>query len=680
MIKTGIIITAILLPASLQLQILNAGEFNPVPSHWRWVGSNEAVFTFDGTYADSAGFVYNALTGLSRPIDSRVVTSSILKYDLPEDAVNPVLSPDSTKVAYTLRNDLYFKELRSGKIHRLTYDGSETTLNGYASWVYYEEIFGRHTNYKAFWWSPDSRKIAFYRFDNSQVPLFPICSPFGQDGTLLRTRYPKAGESNPEVSVYVADLEAPVRRSLRHLAIDNNAEYLGTPFWSPDSDYLYVPAEPRMQNALDLYRVNVKSGANDCIYHESSDTWLDWIDGMLFTRKGLYMARSFESGWQQIYFLSYDGELRRLTEGRNWRIALLAENEGEVYFTANRDMSVRTGLYRLGLGGEIEALVDTSLNVSGVIFSPDFSRFIASVSNFRTPTQVRMYETGKSYMVVSDMKGDGYVESKYCLPKLIYIENDGFRLPGYIVYPYNFDPSRKYPVHVALYGGPDTPMVRERWLAPSGEMQWRAENGIISITIDCRAAGHNGRAGLDMVYRHLNTVEIDDFKAWGRYLQSLPYVAPDKIGVEGFSFGGTVTAMLLFTASDIFHYGIAGGGVYDWSLYDTHYTERFMRTPEGNPDGYAHSRVISHVASYPAVYSDSSSIVPPVMLKLTHGTGDDNVHFQNTLQLIDELQRQGKHFEFMIYPDGKHGYRGYQGRHSREADRDFWRRHLLSLQ
>ena len=200
------------------------------------------------------------------------------------------------------------------------------------------------------------------------------------------------------------------------------------------------------------------------------------------------------------------------------------------------------------------------------------------------------------------------------------------------------------------------------------------ENGIIQVVADCRASGHSGRAGTDAIYKHLNDLEVKDFIAWADYLKSLPYVKGDKIGVEGFSFGGTMTAMLLFTAPDAYHYGIAGGGVYDWALYDSHYTERFMSTPQDNPEGYAKSRVQNYASQYPVAVRKSDG---SVMLKLTHGTGDDNVHFQNTLQLIDVLHREGKDFDFMIYPDGMHGYRGYQGAHFTAANRSFWQKYLL---
>ena len=261
------------------------------------------------------------------------------------------------------------------------------------------------------------------------------------------------------------------------------------------------------------------------------------------------------------------------------------------------------------------------------------------------------------------------------VPELVTIVSDGFELPATITYPAGFDPSRKYPVHVDLYGGPDSPLVSDAWAPRYGRDRWFYENGIIQVVADCRAAGHNGREGLDQIYKHLNDLEVKDFVAWANYLKSLPYVKADKIGVEGFSFGGTMTTMLLCTAPDAYHYGIAGGGVYDWALYDTHYTERFMSTPQDNPEGYARSRVLVHAERYPVKAGESDG---SVMLKITHGTGDDNVHFQNTLQLIDVLQNGGKEFDFMIYPDGMHGYRGYQGAHFRAENQAFWKKYLLS--
>lgn len=670
------------------------------PMAYKWLNNDEAVFTYRGLFNGDDDFSVNA-----RTFAKKEGVKSPAKYIqlpfVPEGAVNPTFSPDSTKIAFTRDNNLWIAEVDSRRETQLTYDGSELILNGYASWVYYEEILGRPSRYKAFWWSPDSQKIGFYRFDNTEVPMFPIYSPFGQDGKLSRTRYPKAGEANPKVRIGIVDISGMEgSEGLRTTWADFDQEedqYFGTPFWGADSKAFFISREPRIQNTLDLYSVSAADGSKTHIYHEEYKTWLDWIEGMVFTEKGLYMARSFETGWQQIYFLSYDGKtLKRLTDGPNWRVDLLKvdEKKGDVYFTARRESTVRTGFYKVDKKGRIYNLTDTDYDVSQVVMSPDNKHFTASFSNFKTPNQIWMFDTdkvasakdkfaAKGAYKVADLAGMYNNDlSKLALPEMIYFTtHDGFILPGFIIYPKGFDPSRKYPVHVDIYGGPDTPRVRDSWITynENSANQWWSRNGIIEVTLDCRAAGHNGRAGLDCIYRQLDIVEVEDFVEWGKYLQSLPYVKADKIGVEGFSFGGTMTTLLVTNHSDVFHYGIAGGGVYDWALYDTHYTERFMESPQTNPEGYAKTKVVDRIKSYPATYAKTAAdaaAVAPVMLGITHGTGDDNVHFQNTLQLIDALQKANKAFELMIYPDGMHGYRGYQGAHDTAAHRAFWLKYL----
>ncbi len=755
----------------LAVTALTAGaqEFNPIPRAWKWIGNEEVIFTYDGTYEDDASFVFNARKG--KRADGVKVPAKFSDFPLkPEGAVNLTYSPDSTKLAFTRDNDLYVVDIASGKETRLTHDGTDVILNGYASWVYYEEIFGRPSRYRAFWWSPDSRKIGFYRFDNSQVPMFPIYSAFANPaaaasqsqsprvtdlalgGSLSETRYPKAGQTNPQVRIGIVDLGACEGCPLSSSGDCGSPEivwadfdptldqYFGIPFWGPDSEEFFIARMPRLQNTIDLYAVNIADGSKRHVYNETYKTWLNWFDGVVFTDKGLYMSREFETGWQQIYFLSYDGkEFRRLTDGPNWDVSIIrvGEKNGDVYFTAKRDAVARQALYKVDKKGVIKALTDPAYNATGISFSPDGKYFVATLSNMTTPTKVAVVAnkggvvssgsdnicafpvrenqdkvSGKMWTlveinakpavypscnIVADMKGPDYDASIYALPELVYITvADGLNLPGMIVYPKNFDESKKYPVHVDIYGGPDTPMVRDRWVTPNAANQWYAENGIIQITVDPRAAGHNGRAGLDMIYRQLTVWEVKDFCEWAEALQNLPYVDGEKIGVEGFSFGGTMTSMLLMQAPDKFHYGIAGGGVYDWALYDSHYTERYMDTPQNNPEGYEVSKVLNYVDGYPTgyetatvraseAYADASaeqavelhrSAAEPVMLKLTHGTGDDNVHHQNTLQLLDALHKAGKKFDFMIYPDGMHGYRGYQGQHFQNANDEFWLRYL----
>jgi dipeptidyl-peptidase-4 len=557
----------------------------------------------------------------------------------------------------------------------------------------------------------------------------PKVTNLGIGGSLSETRYPKCGQTNPEVRIGIVEVPAfesetvKVKSDGSYLiqpdivwadfdpTID---QYFGIPFWGADSQEFFIARMPRLQNTLDLYSVSVKDGSKKHIYNETYKTWIDWMDQVEFTAKGLYMVRNFETGWQQIYFLSYDGkEFRRLTEGTNWTVSILRvdESKGDVYFTAKRDASVRQAVYKVDSKGVITSLTDPAYNAVGVKFSPDGKYFVASYSNVTTPTKVAVFQTsggivsaghagdiaeanlrgpvmqklrkgtyGLKGMVVADAATADYNPADYALGQLVHMTTpDGFVLPGMMVYPKDFDPSKKYPVHVDIYGGPDTPVVRDRWTTPSKSSQWWSDNGIIQIWVDPRAGGHNGRAGLDMIYRQLTVNEVKDFIAWADWLKALPYVDGDKIGVEGFSFGGTMTSMLLMQAPESFHYGIAGGGVYDWALYDTHYTERYMDTPQNNPEGYKVSRVLEYVAGYPTTYQQAqSSAVEPVMLKITHGTGDDNVHHQNTLLLVDALQKEGRKFDFMIYPDGMHGYRGYQGEHFQNANREFWLRYLLA--
>lgn len=585
--------------------------------------------------------------------------------------VNLTWSPDSSKVAYTQNNDLYVVNVAARDTLRLTTDGSDTILNGYASWVYYEEIFGRQSQYRAFWWSPDSQKLAYYRFDEGAVPMFPIYSAVGQNGELRRTRYPKAGQPNPCVEARIVDLRSG--SCVTCASVDSEA-YLGTPFWGDDSKELYISQMPRRQSSLELFAASAATGEKRHVYSETYPTWINWIEGMLFTPKGLYMARDFESGWQQIYFLGYDGKLKRLTDGPNWDIQLIKVNPAKntLWFIARRDSRLHPQLYALNLrSGAITALTEPKYWAKNAEVD-DKGNFIVQCSNAHEATfKLKGNTFGKRKTTDYDhllfMTADGYVPK----PQQITIENDGYTLYGLLNLPKNFDPSKKYPVIMEVYGGPGTAYVRDRWGDRDASKKWCYNSGIIYMVVDPRSAGENGRKGMDEAFRRMTVIELQDYIAWAKYMQSLPYVDGAHIGVDGFSFGGTTTAMLVLRYPEYFHCGIAGGGVYDWTLYDTHYTERFMCTPEENPEGYKEASVLHYV--------NEGLISPdykPWHLKLTHGTGDDNVHFQNTLQLIDALQQKNIKFELMIYPDGMHGYRGMQHLHDEGDAQAFWMKYL----
>ncbi|MBO7071520.1 MAG: DPP IV N-terminal domain-containing protein, partial [Bacteroidales bacterium] len=417
----------------------------------------------------------------------------LLGFALRAQDVNVTPSPDSSMVAFTRANDLWVRDIASGAERRLTSDGSDLVLNGYASWVYYEEIFGRPSQYRAFWWSPDSRTLAFYRFDNSAVPMFPIYSPFGQDGKLSLTRYPKAGENNPPVRIGLASADGggTVWADFQ----EDPEQYFGTPFWGADSKELFVSRMPRRQSLLEVFAVNAENGAKRPVYSESYPTWVTWIEGMLFTDKGLYMARNFETGWEQIYFLGYDGTLKRLTDGPNWDIQLLKydKKKGNLWFIAKRDSRIHPTLYRLDKKGRIYTLTNPEYFVAGAQISDDFKTFTARVSSARNPwTSISGNALKvKNFPAVNESSEDRPV------PEIVKIQNDGFDLYGLMCKPRDFDPSKKYPVLMQLYGGPGTPYVRDYWNSRDASDLWCWQNGIIYIVVDPRSSGENGRAGMD---------------------------------------------------------------------------------------------------------------------------------------------------------------------------------------
>ncbi len=639
------------------------------------------------TFSGNDMFVYQQ-GGKHYMYDFKSGSSSEYSYQAPKSVeefakqvpgwVNPTYSPDRSRIAYTLNNDLYSMDVATGEITRHTFDGSDLILNGYASWVYYEEILGRSSRYKAFWWSPDSKVLAFYRFDNSGVPMFPIYHSPGLHGFLLETRYPKAGADNPKVKV--GFVSAAGGETVWSDFDENKDQYFGIPFWSGDGTRFMVAWMPRSQDDMELFSVNPLDGSKRSVYKEHQDSWIDWMDEMLFTKEGIYIVRDF-SGWQQIYFLSYDGNrFEQLTEGNNWTVRLLKVDSKYLFFTAKREASTRVDIYRVTLRNKsLDRISEGNYFYSSVFVSDDDRHVVAMASNTKTPDRLVAFDIPKSgsakgikSSVIFDSKGEDFDKYDIATADVIDITmRDGTVLPALVVWPLDFNKyySSHYPVKVSIYGGPDSPRVLDKW--GTGGNQWWANHGVIQVVLDNRVSGHLGKKGLEAAYRYLSTIEVQDFIDGAKYFREMPFVNKDKIGVSGFSFGGTMTTVLVTEGNEYYKYGIAGGGVYDWSLYDTHYTERYMDTPQDNPDGYKTTRAIDRVAK--STYKGDRTN----MLRITHGTADDNVHFQNTLQLIDMMQQKCMNFELAIYPEEFHGYRGARGRQSEMQDYIFWYRYLL---
>ena len=653
-----------------------------------WISADEVVVTkMDLSNRKRENILYNVKTGTFGEYSPQV-TQVATPSDMKEDAkkanelikgdgmiANPTYSPDGKFLAFTNNGDLYVYDKEGNSVKRITTDGNQVILNGRASWVYYEEILGRSSQYKAYWWSPDSRTIAFYRFDDSEVPMFPIYDPSKAKNQILESHYPMSGEKNPEVKIGFADIQTG---NIVWADFDEKEDqYFGIPFWNSESSRFIVPWMPRVQQDLLFYSVDPKNGSKEHIYKEHQDTWIDWPEQMLFDENGLYMVRDFTM-WEQIYYLSFDGKIQKcLTDGRNWDIKLLKldKKKGELYFQSKKEASTRVDLYKVSVKKAKTTRISTGdYSYKQFKLSDDFKWMACICSNAQTPDKAVLLPTDGSgkMIVLADGKGSKFDEYNLALPKMVSITTpDGYTIPAKITLPLNFDPQKKYPVIIYMYGGPNTPVVADSWSMISSSNQWWANQDVIQFTMDHRGSGHCGKEGTNFMYRSFFNIELKDFIEWAKWLRSLPYVDADKIGIYGFSYGGSMATLCVTEGCEYFKYGIAGGGVYDYMLYDTHYTERFMDTPQRNPEGYRRTIMADRIRKS-GYKGDATNY-----LMLTHGAADDNVHIQNTMSLVLELQKMGRQFDLMIYPRQLHGYRGAQGLFSEFNDYRFWYRHLL---
>ncbi len=588
-----------------------------------------------------------------------------------EVEVNPTLSPDKAWVAFTRKNDLYTISIASGKEYRITNDGTDLILNGYASWVYFEEILGRPTRYKSYWWSPDSKNIVFMRMDDTKVPLFPIYSESGQHGYVENTRYPKAGDPNPTVRIGIA----PVDGGKLIWADFNESEdqYFGMPYWTPDAKTVFIQWMNRGQDNLIVYAVDPSSGSKKEVYNEKQKTWIDLDDqggriSFLGNNKG-FILQSDKDGWDQLYLHNNDGSLKnQITTGPNWSTAIqyIDEVKSIIYFTSRQQNSVRTDLYRVDFDGKNQTRLTFGDYTHATELSPNGSYFTTRYSNAETPDRLALVNNkGKIIAELGDSKGADFEAYALAKTEILRVPSeDGlFQLPIRITWPLNFDPTKKYPVMINIYGGPNAGTVRDGWQF-SGQTQWWAKEGLIQVAMDHRASGQFGKNGINYMHRNLGNWELKDWITIVKWLREHG-ADSTRVGIAGFSYGGYMTCMALTAGAGYFTHGLAGGSVTDWKLYDTHYTERFMDSPAENPAGYAAGAVMTYADKYKG------------LLRIYHGTMDDNVHLQNSLQLVKKLQDAKKHFEFMPYPGGRHGWGGNQQFHSSNENNAFIYKNLL---
>jgi dipeptidyl-peptidase-4 len=640
----------------------------PLPEVTEWLDDSRYLET-RVTNGQKSTVVVDAVSGKTTPY-----TPAKTSQETPAipDAQNATPSPDGKYVAFTRKNNLYVKELATGNERSVTNDGGDNILNGYASWVYYEEILGRSSHYKAFWWSPDSKSISYMRFDESQVPWFPIYFADGQHGKLEQQRYPKAGDKNPEVRIGIASID-----NLKTVWADFDAgkdQYFGTPHWTPGNEF-FVQWMNREQNRLVVYRVDKNSGSKTEVYSETQPTWITLDDEARFyflKNNAAFILRSDKDGWQNLYLLSMDGKtIKPLTTGNFWNTTVLRVDEkaGTVYFSARKEHSARHDVYKVDMkGGAPVRLSFGEYSHDGIQMSPSGKYFITTYSNLSTPPAIALVDNrGK---VVRELgKSATPAMNDYAMPasKLITVKSgDGqFDLPMVITYPVNFDSTKKYPVWISVYGGPNAGTVYDRWKPAGGLNQWWAQEGVIQVVMDNRSSGHFGRKGINYIFKQLGKWETEDYMSCAKWLAGKPWVDANKIGITGGSYGGYVTCMALTYGAEVFTHGIALYSVTDWQLYDTHYTERFMRTPQTNAEGYKNTSVFTYLDRYKGI------------LRIVHGTTDDNVHMQNSIQLISALQDKRKYFEFMLYPNQRHGISGAKAWHNMLETVSFVYRHML---
>ena len=581
-------------------------------------------------------------------------------------AVNISFSPDGKKIAYTKNKDLYIYDLVAWKEIRLTSDGSDKIYNGYASWVYMEEILGRVSRYAAFWWSPDGNKIAFLRTDESDVPIFTLNrldEPDGIHGLIEATHYPKPGDPAPKVKMGIADLTTVKTTWVK---TDYNVDqYIAWPFWTPDSKKLAIQVLNHDQNNLVFILADPSTGQYIQIYNETRKSWVEFREDIYVMKSGSgFIIRSYKNDWENLYYYAWDGKLISQITNCNFRVTNIDrvdEDLKTVYFSGTGTESTHSHAPRVGLDGKNLIQMTSGNGTHSVSVSPKGTYFLDTWNSIISAGSIIAYnKNGKLLKEIYKFEQTPFDPSKNSKPEMVKIlTSDGlFNMPAIITYPVNFDPSKKYPVIFAIYGGPDSKNVSNRW--QGNNTSWNSQNGIITFTVDHRGSGQFGKKGLDYLYRSLGKWEILDYEDAVKWLYSKPFIDSTRIGITGSSYGGYMTCLALTKGAGYWTHGFAGSSVTDWRLYDNVYTERYMDTPQDNPEGYKEGSTLTFAKNYKG------------KLYMTHGDMDDNVHLQNSIYLISKLEDEGKVFQFMLYPEGRHGWGGAKAAHSKNEANNFW--------
>ncbi|MBU2020534.1 MAG: DPP IV N-terminal domain-containing protein, partial [Bacteroidetes bacterium] len=557
-------------------------------------------------------------------------------------------SPDGTKVSYLFENNLYCKDLNSGLVRPITTDGERNKIiNGGTDWVYEEEF----SIAQAYSWSPDSKTIAFLRFDESKVKEFNLTYYGELYPSLYNYKYPKAGEDNSKVEVYIAEL---AKDKIYKIEL-GEYEYIPRLKWSNTNNTLVLQTLNRYQNHLKYHQVSFVNNLwkSEIFFEEKSKTYIDIDDNLLILKDGKTILRTSEAnGFNHIYSVKFSGETKQITKG-NWDVIEFSgidESKGLIFYSSAEKGAIHKGVYSIKLDGTAKKALTNETGSNSADFSIGMKYFLKTYSNANTPPVFSLCDQkGKELYVLEDNKDLRSKLKNYTLSNKEFFQVQGAteKLNAWMIKPANFSPEKKYPVYINIYGGPGSNIVSDRWDGANYMYhQLLVQAGYIVVSIDPRGTMYRGADFKKSTYLQLGKLETEDFIKAAQELGQMDFVDKNRIGIQGWSYGGFMSSLCITKGAETFKMGIAVAPVTSWRYYDNIYTERFMRTPEENAAGYDDNSPINHVNLLKGKYL------------LIHGSTDDNVHYQNTMDMVNALVKADKQFDLFIYPNKNHGIYG----------------------
>jgi dipeptidyl-peptidase-4 len=563
----------------------------------------------------------------------------------------PTFSPDGKKIAFARENNLYVYDIATKQITAITTDGKKNSIiNGITDWVYEEEF----AFVRAFDWSNDSKKVAYIRFDESQVPEFSM-SIFKKDlyPTVETFKYPKAGEKNSEVSLHIYDVAS---KGSQKVNLSQYSDfYIARMQWTNDANVLSAQVLNRHQDNLDLLFIDGNSGATKVVLNEKDKAYVDVTDNLTFLKDNSFIWTSEKDGFNHIYLYDKTGKLKNQVTKGNWEVTNyygFDEKTNTVFYQSVENGSINRDVYSINLNGKNKLRLSKTTGTNAATFSPNFQYFINTFSSATQPTTYTLNEakTGAQVQVIEKNEALAAKLKGYNLPSkefFVLKTAKGNELNAWILKPKDFDASKKYPVFMYQYSGPGSQQVNNDWNSNDDYwFQMLAQQGYIVACVDGRGTGFKGAAFKKVTQKELGKYEVEDQIDAAKVIGNYPYVDKNRIGIWGWSFGGFMASNCIMKGNDVFKMAIAVAPVTNWRFYDSIYTERYMQTPQENASGYDENSPINHVAKLKGKFL------------LIHGSGDDNVHVQNSMQMMEAMIQANKQFDSQIYPDKNHGIYG----------------------